>query len=80
MRRAERRAKEFFEKGTDVPVDKVKENLKNRDFIDSNREASPLKKTAESIEVDTSKTTIEEQVNLILNEVKIIAEKKGIKI
>lgn len=44
--RAERRAKEFFEKGTDVPVDKVKENLKNRDFIDSNREASPLKKNS----------------------------------
>ena len=44
--RAERRAKEFFEKGTDVPVDKVKENLKNRDFIDSNREASPLKENS----------------------------------
>jgi cytidylate kinase len=78
--RAARRAKEFSEKGNNVPVDKVKENLKNRDFIDSNREASPLKKTPESIEVDTSKTTIEEQVNLILNEVKKIADKKGIKI
>ena len=78
--RAERRAKEFSEKGTDVSIDKVKENLKNRDFIDSNREASPLTKTADSIEVDTSKTTIEEQVDLILNEVKIIAKKKGIRI
>ena len=78
--RAERRAKEFSEKGAEVPIDKVKENLKNRDFIDSNREASPLTKAPDSIEVDTSNTTIEEQVNLILNEVKIIADKKGIRI
>jgi len=74
--RAERRAKEFSEKGTDVPIDKVKENLKNRDFIDSNREASPLTKTPDSIEVDTSNTTIDEQVKLILDQVKIIADKK----
>ena len=68
--RAVRRAKEFLEKGTEVPIEKVKENLKNRDFIDSNREASPLTKTPDSIEIDTSNTTIEEQVELILEEVK----------
>ena len=78
--RAERRAKEFSEKGTDVPIDKVKENLKNRDFIDSNREASPLKKALDSIEVDTSNTTIDEQVEQILNQIKIIADNKGIRI
>lgn len=78
--RAERRAKEFSEKGTLVPIEKVKENLKNRDFIDSHREASPLTKTPDSIEIDTSKTTIDEQVNLILNEVKKIANIKGIEI
>ncbi|MBE0538213.1 MAG: (d)CMP kinase [Ignavibacterium sp.] len=78
--RAERRAKEFSEKGTLIPIDKVKENLKNRDFIDSHREASPLTKTPDSIEIDTSNTTIDEQVDLILNEVKKIAFKKGIKI
>lgn len=72
--RAKRRAKEFSEKGTDVPIDKVKENLKNRDFIDSNREASPLKKALDSIEVDTSNTTIEEQVDKILDQVKIITD------
>lgn len=68
--RAVRRAKEFLEKGTEVPIEKVKENLKNRDFIDSNREASPLTKTHDSIEIDTSNTTIDEQVELILEEVK----------
>jgi len=73
--RAVRRAKEFLEKGTEVPIEKVKENLKNRDFIDSNREASPLTKTPDSIEIDTSNTTIEEQVNLILEEVKKVLSK-----
>lgn len=72
--RAVRRAKEFSEKGTDVPIEKVKENLKNRDFIDSNRESSPLTKTPDSIEVDTSNTTIEEQVELIIKEFKIVSD------
>jgi len=73
--RAVRRAKEFSEKGNDVPIEKVKENLKNRDFIDSNREASPLTKSPDAIEVDTSNTTIEEQVELIIKEFKIVSEK-----
>lgn len=73
--RAVRRAKEFLEKGTEVPIEKVKENLKNRDFIDSNREASPLTKTPDSIEIDTSNTTIDEQVELILEEVKKVLSK-----
>lgn len=68
--RAIRRAKEFSEKGTDVPLEKVKENLKTRDFIDSNREASPLTKTPDSLEVDTSNITIEQQVQIILDYVK----------
>jgi cytidylate kinase len=76
--RAFRRAKEFLEKGNDVPIEKVKENLRSRDYIDSNREVSPLKKTSDSIEIDTSNTTIEEQVNLIIDQVKIIAKKKDL--
>jgi CMP/dCMP kinase len=68
--RAERRALEFLEKGTNIPIEKVKENLKNRDYVDSNRAASPLTKSPESIVVDTSKTTIEEQVEQIIKEVK----------
>jgi len=76
--RAQRRAKEFLEKGNDVPIEMVKENLKNRDFIDSNREVSPLTKAADSIEVDTSNTTIDEQVEKIVSAVKNIADEKGI--
>ena len=75
--RAKRRALEFSEKGTQIPVEKVKENLKNRDFIDSNRTASPLTKSPDAIIVDTSNTTIDEQVELIIKEVnKVLKIKK----
>lgn len=76
--RAERRLKEYEEKGTAISLEEIKQNLAHRDNIDSTREVYPLKKTPESIEVDTSKVSIDEQVNLILNEVKKAAEKKGI--
>jgi cytidylate kinase len=76
--RAKRRAKEYAENGTEVPVTEIKDNLKSRDQIDSNREVSPLVMAADAIVVDTSYVTIEEQVNIILEEVKRSAENLGI--
>ena len=64
--RAERRKKELLEKGSDVNLDEVNENLKNRDRIDSSRADSPLKKADDAIVVDTSHLTFDEQVNKIL--------------
>lgn len=76
--RAERRAKEFSANGLEVPYDNIKENLERRDHIDSNRDASPLTIAPDAMIIDTSEITIEEQVNLILNEVKKAASKKRI--
>ena len=76
--RAKRRAKEYAENGTEILVTEIKENLKTRDQIDSNREISPLVKAEDAIVVDTSYVTIEEQVNIILQEVKRSAENLGI--
>lgn len=78
--RAKRRALEFKQKGTDLSIDKVKENLERRDQIDSNREVSPLTQSPDSIEVDTSNVTIDEQVNIILDNVNRIAKEKNIKL
>jgi cytidylate kinase len=78
--RAKRRALEFSQKGTEIPIDQVKENLANRDHIDSHREISPLTKAPDAIEVDTSNISIDEQVNQILSAVKLAADKKGIKV
>ena len=76
--RAKRRAKEYAVNGTKIPVTEIKDNLKNRDQIDSSREVSPLIKAEDAIVVDTSYVTIEEQVDIILQEVKRSAKNLGI--
>ncbi len=68
--RVQRRSKEYDIKGIHIPVENIKENLVRRDNIDSTRKASPLIKAAGAIEIDTSSVTIEEQVQLILDEVR----------
>ncbi len=67
--RAKRRVKEYISKGIDIDYQQVVENIKERDRIDSSREVSPLKKSEDAIEIDTSDLTIDEQVNLILEKV-----------
>jgi cytidylate kinase len=64
--RAKRRQLELQEKGTEVDIKEVIENLGNRDRIDSSRDDSPLKKAEGAIEIDTSNLTFDEQVNKIL--------------
>jgi cytidylate kinase len=78
--RASRRAKEFAENGTEVKLDDIKNNLIERDRIDSSREVSPLTQAPDAIVVDTTKYTIDEQVNIILEAVKKTADEKGVKL
>lgn len=66
-KRAERRAKELAEKGTPIDLDELKSQIAIRDYNDSNRPISPLKKANDAIEVDTSLVSITEQVNIIYN-------------
>ena len=58
--RAERRCKELKEKGQDVDYKKILEEQKERDYRDSHRENSPLKKADDAIVVDNSNMTMEE--------------------
>ncbi len=67
--RAKRRVKEYQSKGIEIDFEQVVENINERDRIDSSREVSPLKKSEEAIEIDTSYLTIDEQVDLILEKV-----------
>lgn len=78
--RAKRRAEEYEKKGTAVSLDEIKKNILDRDKIDSTRIVSPLTKASDAIEIDTSTVSIEEQVYLILNQVRLAAERKGIMI
>lgn len=65
--RAERRRKERLEKGVDISLEETLEEIKTRDFKDSTREISPLKKADDAVLVDSSNMTIEEVVERIIN-------------
>lgn len=78
--RANRRTREYNENGSKVLVDDIKSNLSNRDKIDSSRNDSPLTKASDAVEVDTTNVTIDEQVNLILEEAKKVAVKNNIQL
>ena len=71
--RVERRYQEYLAKGQQVDVNEVRENIKKRDIIDSQREVSPLKKADDAIEFDNTATPIDKEIEKILN---IIYEKE----
>jgi len=62
--RVERRFKEFFEKNPNITVDEVKSNLELRDYIDSNREISPLRKANDAYVLDNTMMSMEEQFQI----------------
>lgn len=64
--RAKRRYEELHKKGIDVHYQEVLLNIKERDYIDSHRESSPLRKAEDAIELDNSSMTKEEQARLAL--------------
>lgn len=78
--RAERRLKEIKDTQPEITLEDIKANLLNRDDIDSHRKVSPLRKADDAIEIDTSAITIDEQVEKIYEQAKIVAEKKGLSV
>jgi len=61
--RAKRRFDELQKKGIKSDLTEIEKEIANRDQTDSNRTASPLKPAIDSIIIDTSNLTIEEQTN-----------------
>jgi len=59
--RAQRRYDELKGKGMEADFDEILKNVQERDYIDSHREVSPLKKADDAIELDNSHMTIPEQ-------------------
>lgn len=59
--RAQRRFDELKAKGEEPVFDEILENVKQRDYIDQNREVSPLRKAEDAITLDNSNMTIAEQ-------------------
>ncbi len=63
--RAERRYKEYIQKGMECDLEEIKKDIAQRDHNDMTREHSPLCKAEDAIEVDTSYMTIPEVVQTI---------------
>ena len=63
--RAKRRFKDFKRVNEELNVNKIKQDLIDRDQYDSSRKLSPLKQAKDAIVIDTSNCTIDDQVNQI---------------
>lgn len=59
--RAQRRYDELKTKGMPADFDDILKNVKERDYIDSHRETSPLRMADDALELNNSHMTIEEQ-------------------
>lgn len=66
-KRAYRRYKELLERGDNVVYEDVLENVQKRDYIDSHREISPLKKADDAVEFDNSDMGLKEQFERLHN-------------
>jgi cytidylate kinase len=64
--RVERRFKELFAVNPAITIEEVKQNLEMRDYIDSNREISPLRKADDAVVLDNSNLTMAQQLKIAL--------------
>jgi len=65
--RARRRCRELADKGEHVDFETILRDIKSRDYFDSTRNISPLKKADDAITIDTSNISIDEQVEKVLS-------------
>jgi cytidylate kinase len=65
--RVQRRYLELLPKNPHITMEEVKENLENRDHLDSTRSISPLRKADDAVVLDNSHLTQEEQLALALS-------------
>lgn len=65
IERAERRFKENQSKGIATDFETLKKEIEQRDYLDSNREVSPLKQAEDAVRIDTTGLSIEEVVAAI---------------
>lgn len=67
--RAERRYKELIDNGEDISYDEVEANIIKRDYIDENRDESPLLCCDDAIIIDSTDLNISDVVNIMVNNI-----------
>jgi cytidylate kinase len=75
--RARRRRRELEAAGVGADEARIRDELIQRDALDSTRDVSPLRKAPDAIELDTSNMTIDEQVAFIVKKAKEIIETRN---
>ncbi len=68
--RATRRYNELVAQGKKVIYEEILEDIKVRDYNDSHRAIAPLKQASDAVLIDTTKMTIDEAVDAVVNTVK----------
>lgn len=76
--RARRRCKELSERGENVTLEQVKNDIIQRDYNDSHRKLAPLKKAEDAVEIDSTGLTIEEVCDKIVAIIKGKTTEKSI--
>jgi cytidylate kinase len=73
--RVQRRFNELKSKGISISMDEVRANLKERDYIDTHREISPLVQVSDAIVIDNSNISRDQQLELVLKLINKIQSK-----
>jgi cytidylate kinase len=60
--RVQRRYNELTQKNPNITLQEVRHNLETRDYIDSNRDISPLRQAEDAVVIDNSHLTLDEQL------------------
>jgi len=74
--RAQRRFDELTSKGEAVSYDEILQNVQERDYIDSTRETSPLRKADDALILDNSEMTREEQLGWVIEKVETMLKQR----
>lgn len=72
--RVERRFTEMFDKNPNITLEEIKSNIAMRDYIDSNREISPLRKAEDAIVLNNTNLSQKEQLDFALKLVKNVCQ------
>lgn len=70
--RAQRRYKEMIEKGENITIEQIKQNISQRDYQDENREISPLKRAFDAIILDNSNMSVNQQMGWVMEKIEKI--------
>lgn len=68
--RAMRRFKELQQAGVEVTLDEVRNNINSRDYEDTHRDESPLRKAEDAVELDNTHLNFDEQVEFVLEKLR----------